>query len=136
MSNINTSAPETAARWAPPLLSILRIVTALLFLSHGVVKLFGFPPGAKPGQVPIFGLFGFAGLLELVGGLMVLFGVFTRPVAFLLSGEMAAAYFMAHAPASVYPVLNGGEDAILFCFNFLYLAAAGPGPWSLDRRGR
>ncbi len=127
-------SPNTLAvgRLAPPLLSILRIVTSLVFLSHGVVKLFGFPAGAKPGQVPLFGLYGLAGVLEFVGGLLVFFGLFTRPVAFVLSGEMAVAYFMAHLPASPYPVLNGGEAAILYCFNFLYLAAAGAGPWSVD----
>ena len=136
MATTDISTPGALARWAPPLLSILRIVTSLLFMAHGVVKLFGFPEGAKPGQVPLFGLFGLAGILELVGGLLMLVGLFTRPVAFLLSGEMAVAYFMAHFPSSPYPVLNGGEVAILFCFNFLYLAAAGAGPWSVDTMRR
>jgi putative oxidoreductase len=115
------------ARWAPHLLSVLRIVTGLL-------KLFGFPAGAKPGVVPLSSLVGAAGVLEFVGGILLILGLFTRPVAFLLSGEMAVAYFMSHAPKSFYPVLNGGEDAILFCFTFLYIAAAGAGPWSLDAR--
>lgn len=123
--------------WAPYLLSVLRIVTGLLFLAHGVVKLFGFPAGAAPGQVPLLGLYGLAGVLEFAGGLCIVAGLFTRPVAFLLSGEMAVAYFMSHAPASFFPGVNGGEPAILFCFVFLYIAFAGPGPWSIDaQRGR
>jgi len=129
-----TRYTATAARWSPSLLSILRIVTSLLFLGHGLVKLFGFPPGAAPGKVPLVSLFGVAGMLELFGGALVMFGLFTRPVAFLLAGQMAVAYFMIHAPKSLYPVLNGGEPAILFCFIFLYLAAAGAGPWSVDAR--
>ncbi|PTQ13297.1 DoxX family protein [Sphingomonas oleivorans] len=131
-----SAGPVDANIWAPRLLSVLRVVTGLLFLSHGVVKLFGFPAGAQPGQVPLFGLYGLAGMLELVGGLLIVLGLFTRPVAFLLSGEMAIAYFMAHAPQSVFPVLNGGEAAILFCFIFLHLAVAGAGPWSLDASRR
>jgi len=123
-----------AESWAPRLLSVFRIVLALLFLSHGLVKLFGFPAGAQPGQVPIASLFGLAAILETVGGAFVLAGLFTRPVAFLLSGQMAVAYFMVHAPTGFFPGLNGGELAILFCFAFLYIAAAGAGPWSLDAR--
>lgn len=115
--------------WSPHVLSILRIVTALLFLQHGLSKVFSFP---VPGP-PLHGLLLLAGFLELVGSLMLLAGVFTRIVAFILSGEMAFAYFMAHAPRSFYPVVNHGEDAILFCFIFLYLAFAGGGPWSVDR---
>lgn len=118
--------------WRPQLLSVLRIMTALLFLEHGTMKLLGFPPSEF--QPPLFSLFGFAGGLELVGGLLLLAGLFTRPVALLLSGEMAVAYFMAHAPQSFFPILNQGESAILFCFVFLYVAAAGAGPWSLDHR--
>ncbi len=122
--------------YAPQLRAVLRIVTSLLFLSHGVVKLFGFPAGAMPGKVPLAGLFGVAGALELVGGGLVLLGLLTRPVAFLLAGEMAVAYFMAHASKGFYPVLNGGEAAILYCFVYLYISAAGPGAWSLDARRR
>ncbi|BBC73340.1 DoxX family protein [Altererythrobacter sp. B11] len=120
--------------WTPRILSIFRVATALLFLSHGIVKLFGFPAGAAPGQVPLFTLFGLAGVLELVGGLAVMLGIFTRPIAFVLSGQMAVAYFMVHAPMGFYPVLNMGELAILFCFNFLYLAFAGAGAWSIDAK--
>jgi putative oxidoreductase len=124
------------AAWAPRLLSLLRIVTALLFMEHGLQKLVGFPAGPGP-QPPVGSLFWFGGILEAVGGLLLLIGLFSRPVAFLLAGEMAIAYWMVHAPNSFYPVLNGGDAAILYCFVFLYLAAAGPGPWSLDSvRGR
>ena len=129
-NNIDTAA----SIWAPRLLSVLRIIVALLFIAHGVVKLFGFPEGAQPGQVPLFSLFGLAAILELVGGGAVLVGLFTRPVAFLLSGEMAVAYFMVHAPQSFFPVLNGGELAIIYSFAFLYFAAAGAGPWSIDAK--
>jgi putative oxidoreductase len=117
--------------WSGPLLSVLRIITALLFLLHGTAKLFGFPPGAG-GPVPLTGLMGVAGVLETVGGALLLLGLFTRPVAFLLSGQMAVAYFTAHAGQGLFPSTNGGEPAVLFCFVFLYLAAAGPGPWSVD----
>lgn len=125
---------STVTNWTPRILSIFRVVTALLFLSHGIVKLFGFPAGAAPGQVPLLSLFGFAGVLELVGGLAVMLGIFTRPIALVLSGQMAVAYFMVHAPMGFYPVLNMGELAILFCFNFLYLAFAGAGAWSIDAK--
>mgnify|MGYP000592671697 CR=1 FL=1 len=121
--------------WRPQLLSILRIVTALLFLEHGTMKLLGFPPSEF--SPPLFSLFGLAGVLELVGGVLLILGFLTRPVAFILAGQMAVAYFMAHAPQSFFPILNGGEAAILFCFVFLYVAAAGAGPWSIDHmRGR
>ena len=129
-----TNIDTAASIWAPRLLSVLRIIVALLFIAHGVVKLFGFPEGAQPGQVPLFSLFGLAAILELVGGGAVLIGLFTRPVAFLLSGEMAVAYFMVHAPQSFFPVLNGGELAIIYSFAFLYFAAAGAGPWSIDAK--
>ena len=122
------------ASWAPHALAALRIMTALLFVEHGLVKLIGFPPGAQPGQVPLASLFGAAAILEVAGGLALALGLFTRPVALLLSGEMAIAYFLVHAPKGFFPVLNGGEGAILFCFIFLYLAAAGPGAWSVDNR--
>ena len=120
--------------WAPRALAALRIVAGLLFLAHGVVKLFGFPEGAQPGQVELMSLMGIGAVLELVGGALLVLGVFTRPVAFLLSGEMAVAYWMFHAPKSIYPVLNGGDAAILFCFIFLYIACAGPGAWALSKR--
>ena len=120
-------------RWAPRLLSVLRIVTAFLLMQHGSQKLFGFP--AEAGQTaspPLTSLMEVAGGLEFFGGLLVLLGLFTRPVAFVLSGFMAVAYFMAHAPDGFWPILNQGDLAVLFCFVFLYLSAAGGGPWSLD----
>ena len=124
----------TANAWAPRALAALRIVAGVLFLAHGVVKLFGFPEGAEPGQVELMSLFGVGAILELVGGALLVLGLFTRPVAFLLSGEMAVAYWLFHAPKSVYPVLNGGDAAILFCFIFLYIACAGPGAWAVSQR--
>lgn len=120
--------------WAPRLLSVLRIVTAFLFFQHGSAKLLGFPHVAMFDELSLFSLIGFAGLLEVIGGLMLLLGLFTRATAFILSGEMAFAYFLGHAPQGVIPLLNGGEPAILFCFIFLYLVAAGGGAWSLDRQ--
>ena len=119
--------------WSPRLLSVLRLVAGLLFVEHGSTKLLHFPQVDMFNDLQIMSLIGLAGVLELGGGALLALGLFTRPVAFILSGEMAAAYFMAHAPKSFYPVLNGGEGAILFCFIFLYLAAAGGGEWSLDR---
>ena len=117
--------------WAPRVLSILRIVAALLFMEHGTQKLLGFPPSPNPGPA-LLSISGIAGLLELIGGALLAAGLFTRPVAFILSGEMAFAYWMAHAPRSFFPILNGGDAAILYCFIFLYLAFAGGGPWSVD----
>jgi putative oxidoreductase len=117
--------------WAPRLLSILRIVAALIFMEHGTQKLLGFPVSEYPAPA-LFSLMGLAGILEMIGGALLVLGLFTRPVAFILSGMMAAAYWMAHAPQSLFPVNNGGDAAILYCFVFLYLVAAGPGPWSLD----
>jgi putative oxidoreductase len=116
--------------WAPRALGLLRIVAALLFIAHGTQKLFGFPE--SPFSPPLFSLMGFAGILETFGGLLLLLGLFTRPVAFVISGQMAVAYWMAHAPQSAFPVLNGGDAPILFCFVFLYLACAGPGAWSIE----
>jgi len=111
---------------------VLRIVSAFLFIAHGMQKLLNFP--APPPKPPaLFSLIGFAGSLELFGGALLLFGIFTRPVAFILSGEMAFAYFMVHAPQGFWPLINRGELAALYCFVFLYLAAAGGGPWSVDR---
>lgn len=118
---------------APRLLSILRIVVALLFLEHGTEKFFGFP-GAPANGFPVFpSLIWWQGLIEVAGGILLLFGLFTRLTAFILAGDMAIAYWMAHAPKSPYPVLNGGDAAVLYCFVFLYIAAAGGGAWSLDR---
>ena len=116
--------------WRPYALSILRIVTALLFLEHATMKLFNFPPA--PFHPPLFSLFGIAGMIELVGSLLLIAGLFTRPVAFILAGEMAIAYFIAHAPHSFFPILNHGEAAILFSFIYLYIATAGAGALSLD----
>jgi putative oxidoreductase len=122
------------ATWAPRLLSILRIVTGFLFMQHGTQKLLGFPMGPQPmPRLPIFTLVGFAGVLEMVGGFLIIFGLFTRPVAFILSGLMAVAYFMAHAPQGFWTVINRGELAALYSFVFLYFAVAGGGQWSLDR---
>jgi putative oxidoreductase len=118
--------------WAPRMLAVLRIMVALLFIDHGSQKLFGFPPPTGGEGPPLFSLLGLAGVLEFFGGLLLLVGLFTRPVAFLLAGEMAFAYFMAHAPKSFFPALNGGDAAILYCFIFLYLCVAGAGPWSID----
>jgi len=118
-------------RYAPQALSLLRIVAALLFLLHGTSKLLGFPASEMP-MPPTGSLLWIGGVLELVGGLMLLFGILSRPVAFVLAGEMAVAYWMFHAPQSTFPSVNGGDAAILFCFVFLYIAAAGPGPWSAD----
>ncbi len=118
--------------WQPPLLSILRIMSGLLFLQHGTTKHLGFPV-SQMNDVATFSLGGIAGLFELVGGALLVLGLFTRPVAFVLSGLMAAAYFIAHAPQGFFPLLNGGELALLYCFAFLYLSAAGGGAWSLDR---
>lgn len=131
---MTTASTPLTATWAPRLLSVFRIVLGLLYLAHGLVKLFGFPTGAAPGRVPLGSLFGVAGILELVGGAALVLGLFTRPVAILLSGQMAIAYFMVHAPQGFFPVLNGGELAILYCFAFLYLGAAGGGAWSLDAK--
>ena len=125
------NAAHLNAIWAPRLLSVLRAVSALIFMAHGTQKLLGFP--ASPTGVPaMLTMPWIAGVLELVGGALLMVGLFTRPVAFVLSGMMACAYWIAHAPRSAFPALNGGDAAILFCFVFLYLAAAGGGPWSLD----
>jgi len=130
------SAPNIGTRWsawAPQLLSLLRIVAAFLFIQYGTMKLFGVPM-AMPGgtTASLMTQTGIGGLLELVGGAFLLVGLFTRPVAFILSGEMAVAYFQFHAPQSFWPLVNQGAPAVLYCFIWLYLSAAGPGPWSLD----
>ena len=125
-------ATRSISRWEPLMRGILRIVTAFLFMLHGMQKLFVFPSNEPGDPVPLMSLMGMAGVLEVFGGLLILVGLFTRPVAFLLAGEMAVAYFMAHAPNSFWPVLNRGEAAVLFCFLFLYFAVAGAGALSLD----
>lgn len=123
---------EFRAAWAPRMLSVLRIMTALLFLQHGMAKLVGFPHVASLDNLQVMSLIGIAGVIELVGPILLLLGLFSVPVALIMSGEMAVAYFMAHMPRSFFPLLNGGEAAILFSFVFLYIAFAGPGPWSVD----
>ena len=122
--------------WSSHLLSLLRLVSGLLFWEHGTSKLLGVPPSAMPGHFELFSLMGFSGVLEFVGGILLVLGLFTRITAFILSGEMAVAYFMVHAPKGFFPMTgggNGGELAVLYCLLFLYLVAAGGGPWSLDR---
>ena len=126
-----------ASQWrslSPVLLSVLRIFGAFIFLQAGTMKLFAFPAGIPPsgGTVELFSQLGLAGVLEVAGGGLLLVGLFTRPVAFVLSGEMAVAYFQAFAPKGFWPVLNGGITPALFCFVWLFVSAAGPGPWSLD----
>ena len=119
------------AQWSPRVLSILRIVAGLLLLEHGTQKILGFPLTDHPGP-PLLSLQGVQGVIELVGGALILIGLFTRPVAFILCGDMAVAYFKAHAPKDFFPMLNGGDAAILYCFVFLYLVFAGAGAWSAD----
>lgn len=122
------------AAWTPRALSVLRIVTAYLYVAHGGAKLLGVPHVASFDKLQLVSLIGFAGVLELVGGALLLIGLFTRPVAFILCGEMAFAYFMGHAPKGnvLVPMLNGGELAVLYCFVFLFFSLAGAGPWSVD----
>src|SRR5687768_13239787 len=122
------------ASFSPWMLGVLRIVTGLIFLEHGSSKLLGFPPPGEghPANPPLMSLMGIGGLLELVGGALIVLGLFTRPVAFVLAGEMAVAYWMFHAPQGPYPLSNGGDAAILYCFVFLYLVFAGPGRPALD----
>lgn len=122
------------AAWSPRMLSVLRIMSALVFMAHGTMKILGFPPPPRP--VDLTSLSGIAGFFELIGGALLALGLFTRPVAFVLSGMMAVGYFYAHAPRSFFPVLNGGDAAILYCFVFLYIFFAGPGPWSVDATRR
>ena len=130
MTTLNPLASRLNA-YTPYVLGVLRAITALLFIAHGTQKLFNFPAGQM--SVELFSLFGVAGVLELVGGVLILVGLFTRPVAVLLSGQMAVAYWMMHAPMSPFPVNNGGDAAVLFCFVFLYIAFAGPGAFALDK---
>jgi putative oxidoreductase len=123
---------DTLDRWAPQVLSVLRIIAALLLLQYGTAKILGFPEVELFEDLQLFSLWGVAGLIELVGGALLLIGLFTRPVAFILSGEMAAAYFIGHFPKGFIPLLNGGNEAVIYCFVFLYFVFAGPGPWSVD----
>jgi putative oxidoreductase len=124
---------STLVRHTPTMLSVFRIVSGLLFLAHGTQKFLAFPGGPKAGQGMLFSNPGaYAGVIELIAGTLIALGLFTRPAAFLASGTMAAAYWIAHSPKDFFPVNNGGDAAILFCFGFLYLVFAGPGPWSID----
>jgi putative oxidoreductase len=130
-----------SARWRasePYVRSVLRMVAGFMFTLFGTTKLFAFPAGMPKGvTAKLMSQIGVAGVLEVAGGLLMLFGLFTRPVAFLLAGEMAVAYFQSHFPKSFWPTINGGVPAALYCFLWLYFSAAGPGPWSLDaKRGR
>ena len=130
------SFESTTSAWAPRMLSVLRIMTGLLFLQHGTGKLLGFPAIDAP---PMMTPGGIAGFFELIGGILIVLGLFTRPVAFILAGMMAVAYFWVHWPfwtagAVFFPIQNGGELAIMYCFVFLYLMCAGPGPWSVDAK--
>jgi putative oxidoreductase len=119
-------------KWQPAALSLLRFMAGLLFLQYGFGKLLKWPPVPMFAKVELFSLYGAAGTIELIGGILLVLGLFTRPVAFIASGEMAIAYFYSHAPNGFFPILNRGDLAILFCFVFLYLACAGGGPYSLD----
>jgi putative oxidoreductase len=123
---------EFLTAWSPRILSVLRIITGFLFIWHGTQKLFGYPASAQGGGGPVPPMILFAGVLEFGGGLLFLLGLFTRPVAFILSGLMAVAYFMAHASGGFLPLVNKGELAVLYCFVFLYFVFSGAGPWSLD----
>src|ERR1700736_4217388 len=116
--------------WSDRALSVLRIITALLFLQHGLAKHFGFPHVASFDKLQVFSLVGLAGAIEIVGSVLLLVGLFTRPAAFIMSGEMAVAYFMSHAPRGFFPLVTGGEAEVFYCFAFLYLAFAGAGSWS------
>lgn len=127
----------TLNSWAPRILSVLRIFAGLELLQHGTAKILGFPTVPMFANVQITSLSGIGGVIELIGGVLFVIGLFTRPVAFILSGFTAAAYFIAHASKSFYPILNGGELAALYCFVFFYFVFSGPGPWSVDAaRGR
>jgi putative oxidoreductase len=126
------NATDIATIWSPRVRSVLRIVAGLLVLQYGTAKLFGWPAVKMFENLPWLSLYGVAGMFELVGGTLLILGLFTRPVAFVLSGEMAAAYFIEHFPRGFFPVLNHGDLAVALCFIFLYLACAGGGPWGLD----
>ncbi len=122
--------------WAPRLLSVLRIMAGLLLLEHGTGKWLGFPVGTVPPTFVHNSMPGYAGVIELVGGILLVLGLFTRPAAFIVSGMCAVGYFLVHAPNGFFPILNRGETIALYCFVFLYIAAAGPGPWSIDAARR
>lgn len=123
---------DTLVAWAPRILSVLRIMSGLLFLQHGTAKYLGIPPMANFANLQVASPSGIAGIIELIGGVLLVLGLFTRPAAFICSGMTAVAYFMAHAPRGFYPIANAGELAVLYCFVFFYIIFAGPGPWSLD----
>jgi len=123
---------RTLSRWQPIALSLFRFITGLLLFQYGVAKLLKFPPDSPFAKVELISLYGAAGALELILGALLMLGLFTRPVAFILSGEMAFAYFLGHFPKGFYPIINGGTAAILFCFACLYLVTSGPGPISVD----
>lgn len=123
---------QAGFRMAPEMRSVLRIVAALLFVQHGCAKLFHVPYQPMFAHLRLMSLLGVQGVIELVGGGLLIIGLFSRPVAFILAGDMAVGFFIAHFPKGWLPILNGGDLAVLFCFTFLYLCVAGPGPWSLD----
>ena len=123
---------DTLAAWTPRALSVLRIITGLLIIQHGMGKLLGFPAYPAYANVQLMSLSGAAGVIELIGGALLILGLWTQPVAFILAGEMAFAYFIGHFPKGYHPLLNAGTLAALYCFTFLYLATAGAGPWSVD----
>lgn len=135
------TTPNIVAKWqtlGPHLQSVLRIVAAFMFILAGTMKLFAFPAGIPPngGTVPLMSQLGLGAILEVFGGALLLLGLFTRPVAFLLAGEMAVAYFQFHFPQGFWPTMNGGVAAVLYCFVWLYFSTAGAGPWSLDAKMR
>jgi putative oxidoreductase len=139
MAGIGSGLASVVSKWSgwgPQLRSVLRIIAAALFVLPGTMKLFAFPAGMPPdgGTAAFPSQIWLGGFLEVVGGALLVVGLFTRPIAFLLSGEMAVAYFQFHAPGGFWPVMNGGVAAVLYCFVWLYFSAAGPGPWSLDAR--
>ena len=123
---------QTMVAWGPRALSVLRIITGLMIIEHGMAKIIGFPVYPAYANVKPMSLIGAAGFIELIGGALLILGLLTQPVAFILAGEMAFAYLIAHSPKSFYPMLNGGTLAIMYCFTCLYLATAGAGPWSVD----
>jgi putative oxidoreductase len=125
---------EALAAWMPRVLSILRIITGLLIIQHGMAKIIGFPALPAFANVQPFSLIGAAGFIELIGGALLILGLWTQPVAFILAGEMAFAYFIGHFPKGFLPLINGGTLAILYCFACLYLSTAGAGPWSIDAK--